>query len=1100
MLYYLVLIAVSQAGLFMMFEQWLRRRDDFSVQRYMIALGGSLLVGVALFLGAAFVLITGVEAGLVLPPLDRVASVVLLLLIAWAFFTADAAPEAAGWRRGVTLATLAVGALVALGYVLTLLGWRDLVSRIDFNLTLYGLLWAVIPTLLSALSAFIAVLSLRWLVDAPLKLMVLVVLMLGYGVTMIQTAQGDLIGGFAGAARLGQVVALILVLVILYRQVLRHLERELHEAEQHAVPAPVRQRAEHAQRNAPASPLENQSVQLLKALGMILEASEPERIPAQTVRAAQDVLRADIVGLLRLYDANYADITHAYDRARARELRSLSLNLDLQPTLVNAVERRAQRGLYLDRNVEELQDLYTRLDIDQRGPVYFQPLMRERELIAVLMVAMPYSNRELLPSEMELLKGIGIIASNLLALSYTAQEASSRAEERAILAMIEGAPQDAAVGTKSSMREDVQAKLQEARDQIAELSAQVTAVKMERDNERQRLLNLLGDSEVDLSISQRIRALNDEQEQLREERDSISRRLHEAETALAGATLTRRDQLYDDVLETLRREQVDLLVEYERLQKELSELRETSDFIIPAEIEGIMARMAEEMAEIERERDQLNQKLEGIKTQLEEMGFEGGALGFSQMLTQVMDQLSVQQARADRAEAERDALLNERLRLEIGASDEPNQEALERLDALESQLRYVADDREAAIKQRDKFRHRVADLESQLDSVKEHRAHLLARASGLEIELGEAHEEQARLRAQLQEMADERSALTGERDQLQAAYHSLKAERDRLRAQLGEGQEAGGEAEAVRALRQMVDDLTAVRDTLSRELSYSQSQLRDREERLHNLQRELHERAQHARHEGRASGDPELMMGLVQELRTPMTSVLGYIDLLLGESTGILGEAQRRFLQRVAINVERLAGMIDDLIQVAELDTGRFRLEPGRLDVLGIIEDAVTEASNRFREKELAVNLQLDEKLPELVADHDAFKQIVRQLLNNAYLVTPPNSELSITVQSRSVMMAFNGSAPTLTDCLYVAVEDRGGGINEEDAPRVFARKYRADNPLIAGLGDTGVGLSIARALVEAHGGKLWLESHAKVGSTFQFALPWMPQTHPATP
>jgi signal transduction histidine kinase len=231
---------------------------------------------------------------------------------------------------------------------------------------------------------------------------------------------------------------------------------------------------------------------------------------------------------------------------------------------------------------------------------------------------------------------------------------------------------------------------------------------------------------------------------------------------------------------------------------------------------------------------------------------------------------------------------------------------------------------------------------------------------------------------------------------------------------------------------------------------------------------------------------------MVQELRTPMTSITGYIDLLLGESAGILGEMQRKFLQRVSVNVGRLTGMLDDLVQITQLDTGQFELEPEHVDVVAMIEDAITSASTQFREKGLTVQLDLDDEVPAVPADRDAIGQIIGQLLTNAYLVSPPDSEIYISALRKPFALDRGEHDAEQIDSLYVAVEDRGGGIAPEDEARVFSRKYKAENPLIQGLGDTGVGLSIAKALAEAHGGKLWLETRDNLGSRFVFVLPIM--------
>jgi len=216
-----------------------------------------------------------------------------------------------------------------------------------------------------------------------------------------------------------------------------------------------------------------------------------------------------------------------------------------------------------------------------------------------------------------------------------------------------------------------------------------------------------------------------------------------------------------------------------------------------------------------------------------------------------------------------------------------------------------------------------------------------------------------------------------------------------------------------------------------------------------------------------------------------MTSIVGYVDLLMNESAGILGEMQHKFLQRVSANVVRLTSMIEDLTRITTLDAGRFVLVPDRVDVVAVLEDAITAASTTLSEKGLIVHLDLEDSMPPARADEEAVTQIVGQLLTNAYLASPPGGEVFV-IARRDTRHARRGVA----DRVYVSIEDRGGGIAPEDQSRVFARKYKAENPLIQGLGDTGVGLAIARALVEAHGGEIWLESRIGIGSAFNFTLP----------
>ncbi len=224
----------------------------------------------------------------------------------------------------------------------------------------------------------------------------------------------------------------------------------------------------------------------------------------------------------------------------------------------------------------------------------------------------------------------------------------------------------------------------------------------------------------------------------------------------------------------------------------------------------------------------------------------------------------------------------------------------------------------------------------------------------------------------------------------------------------------------------------------------------------------------------------EIMASLTQELRTPMTSISGYTDLLLNESAGILGAMQRQFLQRVKANIERMSGMLSDLIRVTAVDTEQVELTPEPVDLIEIIEEAVMGNSAQYRDRNITIRLDLADHLPPVQADRDSLYQIMLHLLANACLCSRPGTDVIARAYTK----------PEAEGHLIVSIADTGGGIQLGDRQRVFLRRYRADNPLIEGLGDTGIGLSIAKALVEAHGGRIWVESEMGHGSIFSFLLP----------
>jgi len=231
----------------------------------------------------------------------------------------------------------------------------------------------------------------------------------------------------------------------------------------------------------------------------------------------------------------------------------------------------------------------------------------------------------------------------------------------------------------------------------------------------------------------------------------------------------------------------------------------------------------------------------------------------------------------------------------------------------------------------------------------------------------------------------------------------------------------------------------------------------------------------------RSKEQAEVVASISQELRQPMSSIVGYTDLLLGESVGILGTLQRKFVERIKASTERIGNLIDDLIQVTILETGLNELKPEPVDLDLIIDNAMSYTSSQIREKNISLHLELPKNVGPIYADREALQQILIHLLQNAGTASPLEGTVHLKVQTKT---------EDSKEYVLIQVTDTGGGIPAEDLGRVFTRLYRADNVLIQGVGDTGVGLSIAKTLTEAQKGRIWVDSEPGIGSTFSVLLP----------
>ena len=226
----------------------------------------------------------------------------------------------------------------------------------------------------------------------------------------------------------------------------------------------------------------------------------------------------------------------------------------------------------------------------------------------------------------------------------------------------------------------------------------------------------------------------------------------------------------------------------------------------------------------------------------------------------------------------------------------------------------------------------------------------------------------------------------------------------------------------------------------------------------------------------------EAIVGQASEFRTPMTAITGYTDLLLGEQPGILTPIQQQFLERVKANVEQLNHQLNDLVSIASPDFHPIELSPQPVNLIEIIEEAIMGLAARFRERKLIVQLDLPPELGMVKADRDSLYQIMLRLLSNAVLCSKVGTQI--------VVSASKTDSPINGENVCISVTDTGEGIAPEDYSRVFRRFVRANQPLVQGMGETGIGMAVAKTLVEANGGRIWVESQMDVGSSFSFILP----------
>ena len=221
------------------------------------------------------------------------------------------------------------------------------------------------------------------------------------------------------------------------------------------------------------------------------------------------------------------------------------------------------------------------------------------------------------------------------------------------------------------------------------------------------------------------------------------------------------------------------------------------------------------------------------------------------------------------------------------------------------------------------------------------------------------------------------------------------------------------------------------------------------------------------------------------ELRTPLTSIIGFISLILEGKTGKINQKQHESLSRAHRQSKRLAALINDLLDVSRIEAGRIELKQEHVKIDWIAERRIEELRPQADEKTISLLLKVQSNLPSMIADADRIGQIFVNLIGNAIKFTPDNGKVTVRIAKSQQ----NGS---LTEGVHVEVVDTGPGIPTEEREKVFD-KFRQLGSVQTRqpYGGTGLGLSIAAGIVEAHGGRLWVDAGDNgMGSNFQFFIP----------
>jgi len=217
------------------------------------------------------------------------------------------------------------------------------------------------------------------------------------------------------------------------------------------------------------------------------------------------------------------------------------------------------------------------------------------------------------------------------------------------------------------------------------------------------------------------------------------------------------------------------------------------------------------------------------------------------------------------------------------------------------------------------------------------------------------------------------------------------------------------------------------------------------------------------------------------ELRTSLAAIKESVMLILDGTAGKTLPEQSRFLGIAKKNIDRLTSLINDLLDISKIETGKIQLNIKTCDIGDVIKKDLNPLEILAEQKGLVLKTKFPKHLPKVNCDSDRIAQIITNLVGNSIKFTPKGGSIAVNARKTE-----RGKA------ILVAVQDTGIGIDKKNIPKLFTKFGQADTSLTRRHGGTGLGLAICKELVKMHGGRIWVDSEPGRGSTFSFTLPTM--------